>query len=133
MDAAKRGVRIRVITPGEHTDTETVRRASRSLWGALLEAGVEIHEYLPTMYHCKVMVVDALWVSVGSTNFDTRSFSTNDEANLNVLDAGFAAEQERIFEDDLRQSRRVTLEEWQGRPWTQKVLDTLADVVSSQL
>jgi len=98
-----------------------------------LSAGVEIYEYQPTMYHVKSMVVDGLWSSVGSTNFDTRSFSTNDEANLNVLDAGFAAEQERIFEDDLKRSRRVTLEEWQGRPWTQEALDTLADLVSSQL
>jgi cardiolipin synthase A/B len=131
--AAQRGARVRVIVPGPHMDNKIVRRASRAGWGRLLSAGVEIYEYQPTMYHVKSMVVDGLWSSVGSTNFDTRSFSTNDEANLNVLDAGFAAEQERIFEDDLKRSRRVTLEEWQGRPWTQRVLDTLADLVSSQL
>jgi cardiolipin synthase A/B len=131
--AAKRGARVRVIVPGPHMDNKIVRRASRAGWGRLLRAGVEIYEYQPTMYHVKSMVVDGLWTSVGSTNFDTRSFSTNDEANLNILDAGFAAEQERIFEDDLKRSRRVTLEEWQSRPWTQKALDTLADLVSSQL
>ena len=65
--------------------------ASRAGWGKLLRSGVEIYEYLPTMFHVKSMVVDGLWTSVGSTNFDSRSFSTNDEANLNVLDAGFAA------------------------------------------
>jgi cardiolipin synthase len=131
--AAQRGARVRVIVPGPHMDNKIVRRASRAGWGRLLQAGVEIYEYQPTMYHVKSMVVDGLWTSVGSTNFDTRSFSTNDEANLNVLDAGFAAEQERIFEDDLKRSRRVTLEEWQGRPWTERALDTLADLVSSQL
>jgi cardiolipin synthase len=131
--AAQRGARVRVIVPGHHMDNKMVRRASRAGWGRLLRAGVEIYEYQPTMYHVKSMVVDGLWTSVGSTNFDTRSFSTNDEANLNVLDAGFAAEQERIFEADLEHSRRVTLEEWQGRSWMQKALDTVADLLSSQL
>ena len=70
-----------------------VRRASRSLWGPLLEAGVEIYEYQPTMYHVKVVIVDEVWTSVGSTNFDNRSFRLNDEANLNILDAEFASGQ----------------------------------------
>ena len=74
-------------------------RAPRARAGAtLLEAGVEIHEYQPTMYHCKVMIVDEFLVSVGSTNFDDRSFRLNDEANLNIYDAAFAAEQVAIFE-----------------------------------
>ncbi|HEY6893361.1 MAG TPA: phospholipase D-like domain-containing protein, partial [Rhodanobacteraceae bacterium] len=101
VDAAKRGVRIRVITPGEHVDTETVRRASRARWGDLLQAGVKIFEYQPTMYHCKVMIVDGLLVSVGSTNFDNRSFSLNDEANLNLYDREFARQQIEIFRQDL--------------------------------
>ena len=133
VEAAKRGVRIRIITPGEHTDTETVRRASRSLWGTLLEAGVEIHEYLPTMYHCKVMVVDALWVSVGSTNFDNRSFRLNDEANLNIYDADFARRQIEIFEDDIRRSRRVSLREWQQRPFSEKLWEHAAGLLRVQL
>jgi cardiolipin synthase len=131
--AAQRGAKVQVIVPGAYMDNRMVRRASRAGWGPLLRAGVEIYEYQPTMYHVKSMVVDGLWSSVGSTNFDTRSFSTNDEANLNVLDAGFAAEQARIFEDDLKQSRRVTLEEWESRSWTQKTLDRLAGLFSSQL
>ncbi len=133
VDAAKRGVRIRIVTPGEHTDTETVRRASRSLWGVLLEAGVEIHEYLPTMYHCKVMVVDGLWVSVGSTNFDNRSFRLNDEANLNIYDADFARRQIEIFEDDIRHSRRISLSQWQQRPLTEKLLEHAAGLLRIQL
>ena len=64
---------------------------------------------------------------------DSRSFSTNDEANLNVLDAGFAAKQATIFEEDLKRSRRITLQEWEGRSWTDKLLDAAADLVSSQL
>jgi cardiolipin synthase A/B len=122
-----------VIVPGPYMDNKIVRRASRSAWGPLLRSGVEIYEYQPTMYHVKSMVVDGLWTTVGSTNFDTRSFSTNDEANLNILDSEFGAEQEKIFEEDLKQSRRITLEEWEGRPWTQKAIDKLADLVSSQL
>ncbi|MBC5768590.1 phospholipase D-like domain-containing protein [Ramlibacter albus] len=119
--AAKRGVRIRIVVPGKHIDAETVRRASRALWGELLEAGIEIHEYQPTMYHCKVMIVDGFMTSVGSTNFDVRSFRLNDEANLNVYDADFAARQARIFEEDLKQARRITLEEWKARPWREKL------------
>lgn len=119
--AAKRGVRVRIIVPGEHIDTATVRRASRGLWGELLEAGVQIHEYLPTMLHCKLMVVDGLMTSVGSTNFDVRSFRLNDEANLNIYDAAFAARQTEVFEADLKQSRRVTLQTWRARPFTEKL------------
>jgi cardiolipin synthase A/B len=119
--AVKRGVRVRIITPGQHMDAETVRRASRGLWGDLLRAGVQINEYQPTMYHCKVMIVDGLMTSVGSTNFDMRSFRLNDEANLNVYDAGFAARQTQVFEADLQQSRRITYEQWLQRPWTEKL------------
>ena len=84
--ALERGVRVRIIVPGTHIDKEVVRKASRALWGELLEAGAEIHEYSPTMFHCKMLVVDRRMVSVGSTNFDNRSFRLNDEANLNVYD-----------------------------------------------
>jgi cardiolipin synthase A/B len=119
--AVERGVRVRIITPGQHMDAETVRRASRGLWGDLLRAGVQINEYQPTMYHCKVMIVDGLMTSVGSTNFDMRSFRLNDEANLNVYDAGFAARQTQVFEADLQQSRRITYEQWLQRPWTEKL------------
>lgn len=121
IDAVRRGVRVRIITPGPHIDAETVRRASRGLWGELLEAGVEIHEYQPTMYHCKVMIVDGTLVSVGSTNFDDRSFRLNAEANINVYDPAFAARQTAVFEDDLKRSRRVTLASWQARPLSEKL------------
>ena len=131
--AAKRGARVQLIVPGPETDSPLVRRASRSTWGELLRAGVEIYEYQPTFFHCKVMIVDDLWVSVGSTNFDSRSFSVNDEANLNVYDRDFAAAQARIFEDDLKRSRRVSLEQWRNRPWTEKLWEHTAGIFSSQL
>ena len=133
IDALRRGVRVRLITPGPITDTETVRAASRQTWGPLLAAGAEIYEYQPTMYHCKVMVVDNLMVSVGSTNFDSRSFRLNDEANLNIYDSAMAARQTAVFEDDLKRSRRVTFEEWANRPLSEKAKDLLASVLRSQL
>jgi cardiolipin synthase len=131
--AAKRGVRVQLIVPGKETDSPLVRRASRSTWGELLEAGVEFYEYEPTFFHCKVMIVDDLWVSVGSTNFDSRSFSVNDEANLNVYDREFALAQARVFEDDLKRSKRITLEAWKNRPWTEKLWEHTLGLFSSQL
>jgi cardiolipin synthase A/B len=119
--AVQRGVRVRIITPGKHTDQATVRRASHGLWGDLLRAGVQMHEYQPTMYHCKMMIVDGLMTSVGSTNFDMRSFRMNDEANLNVYDAGFARRMTEVFEADLAKSRRMTYEEWARRPLRTKL------------
>jgi len=131
--AARRGVRVQIIVPGKQTDSPLVRRASRSTWGDLLRAGVEFYEYQPTFFHCKVMVVDDLWVTLGSSNFDDRSFSVNDEANLNVHDRAFALEQARIFEQDLRSSRRVTYEQWRERPWTEKLWESTAGLFRSQL
>lgn len=132
-DAVRRGVKLQIIAPGENTDANSVRRASRARWGPLLEAGAEIYEYLPTMYHCKVMVVDALLVSVGSTNFDNRSFQLNDEANLNIYDAEFAARQIEVFRDDLRRSRRISAEEWRRRPRAEKLWEHATSLFGSQM
>jgi cardiolipin synthase len=131
--ARRRGVRVRIITPGPHTDEDTVRHASRGMWGPLLEAGVEMHEYQPTMFHCKMLLVDGLLASVGSTNFDPRSFHLNDEANLNVYDAAFAQRMTQVFEADLRHCKRVTLEAWQRRPWRQKFGERLSAVLAPVL
>ena len=131
--ALKRGVRVRIITPGPHTDTETVRRASRALWGDLLAAGAEIYEYQPTMYHAKVLMADDFLVSVGSTNFDDRSFHLNDEATLNIFDAAFARRQEEVFENDLKLSKRMTVEEWRRRPLAEKAWEHAAALLGPQL
>ena len=133
VDAARRGVKVQIITPGGEIDTEVVRRASRARWGPLLEAGVQIAEYQPTMFHCKVLVVDGLLVSVGSTNFDNRSFRLNDEANLNVLHPAFARQQIDVFEQDLQRSKPVTLQAWQARPWREKLLERMVSLLGSQL
>jgi cardiolipin synthase len=133
VEAQRRGAQVEIIVPGPHIDHKVVRRASRALWGSLLEAGVAIYEYQPTMYHVKVAVVDELWTSVGSTNFDNRSFRLNDEANLNVLDAGFAETQARMFEEDKSRARRISLEEWRRRPWRERAVERLAALLRLQL
>ena len=131
--ALKRGVRVRIIVPGPHTDAEVVGQASRSDWGDLLQAGADIYEYQPTMFHCKAMIVDSVLASVGSTNFDNRSFRLNDEANLNVYDRVFAERLEDVFENDLKLSRRMSYQEWKHRPYLQKVTEKVSSLLSSQL
>ncbi|CAN5344926.1 phospholipase D-like domain-containing protein [soil metagenome] len=133
LGAARRGVKIRIITPGEHIDSDVVRSASRARWGELLKAGIRISEYQPTMFHVKALVVDSYLVSVGSTNFDNRSFRLNDEANLNVLDHDFAAQQIAIFEDDLRLSKNISYASWEQRPRTEKATDWVASLIGAQL
>ena len=133
LAAVQRGVRVRILLPGPHTDAEIVQNASRAKWGRLLAAGGEIYLYQPTMFHCKVLVVDGLWTSVGSTNFDNRSFRLNDEANLNIHDADVASRQIADFNDNLGKARRITYEEWAARPWTEKVRDRVASLLNAQL
>lgn len=133
VSARRRGVEVEIIVPGPITDMRVVRRASRARWGKLLEAGVRIFEYQPTMYHCKVMVVDRQWVSVGSTNFDNRSFRLNDESNLNVLDSDLAAELEAAFEEDKKRSKEITLCDWRKRPWLEKTIEVTAALLRGQL
>jgi cardiolipin synthase A/B len=133
VEARERGVSVVILVPGPLIDVPLTRKASRARWGDLLRAGVEIHEYQPTMYHCKVMIVDELWVSVGSTNFDDRSFRLNDEVNLDVYDRDFALEQVRIFEEDLLHGRKIRLADWEGRPWNEKLTEHAAALFRSQL
>jgi cardiolipin synthase A/B len=133
VEAARRGVEVRIITPGKRIDTHTVREASRACWGDLLAAGVEIFEYQPTMFHCKLIVVDEYLVSVGSTNFDSRSFKLNDEANLNIYDRDFARRQTAIFDDDVAHAKRITLDEWRRRPLTEKLIERVVALLDSQL
>ncbi len=131
--AARRGVLIRIITPGPDIDSSIVRTVSHELWGPLLEAGVTIAEYQPTMFHCKVLVVDGLFTSVGSTNFDNRSFRINDEANLNILDAEFASSQMAVFEADFAHAKQITLAAWQKRPLSEKASEKVAALLRAQI
>ena len=133
LAARHRGVRVRVILPGKHIDSETVRLASKAHWGELLLGGVEIHEYQPTMMHNKLLIGDGLMVSVGSTNFDVRSFRLNDEASLNVYDAAFAARMTEVFEADLKPTVRYTHAMWEARPLKEKLVEKFILPIKSQL
>ncbi len=133
LAARKRNVRIRILLPGAHIDSDTVRHASRASWGKLLAAGIEIHEYRPTMMHSKMLIVDREMVSVGSTNFDIRSFRLNDEASLNLYDRAFAERMSLIFEQDLAASSPYGLKKWQRRPWKERFMETIVLPIRSQL
>jgi cardiolipin synthase len=133
LDALERGVKLKIIMPGAHTDAETVRSSSRGMWGELLQAGAEMYEYQPTMYHCKVMIVDGLLTSVGSTNFDDRSMRLNDEANVNIYNTEFARRQTEIFEQDIAKSRRITYAMWEARPWNEKLWEEVTSHMGALL
>ncbi|HET6250764.1 MAG TPA: phospholipase D-like domain-containing protein [Tepidisphaeraceae bacterium] len=133
LAARKRGVSVEIIVPGPHIDEKIVRQASRQTWGELLKAGVHIFEYQPTMFHCKQLIVDDLWVSIGSSNMDNRSFRINDEANLNVLDPEFAAEQIRVFDIDKKSAREITYDQWRDRPFGEKLSELMAGTLDGEL
>lgn len=133
VEARRRGVRVRIVVPGRYIDARIGRWAAQGLYGVLLQAGIEVFEYQPTMIHCKVMVIDAEWTSVGSANFDDRSFRLNDEANLNVFSPRLAAEQIRHIDADIAQSRRMVLKRWARRPASRRLYENLALLLRSQL
>ncbi|HUF26819.1 MAG TPA: phospholipase D-like domain-containing protein [Gemmatimonadaceae bacterium] len=128
--AARRGVDVRLLTASEKTDVKTAWYAGRSRYERLLEAGVRIYEYQPTMMHAKTFVVDGLWSCVGTMNFDTRSLAFNDETNLVALDGEFGARMDSVFLADLELSREITLEEFRRRSWTMKVRERAAASVA---
>ena len=131
--ARKRGVKVRILLPGPWIDAEAVRLASKATWGVLLQSGVEIYVYQPTMLHTKLLIIDNEMVSVGSTNFDPRSFRLNDEANLNVYDTTFAAQMTAVFESDLKPTQRYSYEMWTRRPLKEKLAEKLLRPIRSQL
>jgi cardiolipin synthase len=132
-DAERRGVDVKVMVAGVHNDNQIARDNSVRLYGKLLEAGVEIYEYNPTMLHHKYMVCDGVWSTVGTTSFDNRSFGLNDESNVGVYDRDFAAQWARIFTDDLAACRRITLEEWRGRGALTKLREMAAALLRDQV
>jgi cardiolipin synthase A/B len=133
IDAVQRGVSVEIILPGAETDSPIVKHASRGKWGPLLKAGVKIYEYQPTMYHCKMMIVDDVWVSVGSANFGNRSFRLNDEANLNVFSREFASDQVRVFETDKARCKEVTYRDWKKRGVWERFMETITAPFRAQL
>jgi cardiolipin synthase len=131
--AAARGVRVRVLMPGAHTDAPIVRWASQAAWEELMHRGVDLYEYLPTMLHCKLMVVDDRVAIVGSGNFDNRSFRLNDESTLSVFDRDFALVQLELFERDLRSARRIVPHRWRRRAVGRRAIEWAASRLRSQL
>ncbi|MET0655307.1 MAG: phospholipase D-like domain-containing protein [Pseudoxanthomonas sp.] len=131
--ARLRGVRVRILLPGPNIDSDAVRLASRAGWEDLLLAGIQISEYQPTMLHTKMLIVDSELVSVGSTNFDIRSFRLNDEASLNLYDHAFAEQMTAVFENDLKKSKLYTHEMWQQRPLKEKLMEKFVLPLKSQL
>jgi cardiolipin synthase len=131
--AVRRGVDVKVIVPGEHTDVPIVRDASRWYYERMLRRGIRIFEYKPTMMHAKTMVVDGLWTTIGSSNFDNRSFRLNDEVNVNVYSEEVAEGMEKMFADDMKQSKEITLRRWFKRPAFDRVREYIADFFKPQL
>jgi cardiolipin synthase len=132
-DAARRGVAVRVLVPGPHIDKEFVRIAGRAVYEELLEAGVRVWEYQPTMLHAKALVVDEAWASVGSVNFDNRSFQQNDEATLCVQSRAFAGRLTAQFERDLEVSEEIDLERWRERPSRHQALERVMQLARREL
>jgi cardiolipin synthase A/B len=131
--ARGRDVRVRILLPGPHIDSLTVKIASKADWGALLHAGAEIHVYQPTMLHTKLLVIDGEFVSVGSTNFDMRSIRLNDEASLNIYSGDFATRMTAVFEDDLLAAESYSLAQWKSRPLREKLSEKILLPIRSQL
>jgi cardiolipin synthase len=123
IKSVRHGVDVRVLTVGEKTDVKTTWYAGRALYEKLLEGGVKIYEYQPTMMHAKTIVVDGLWTAVGSMNFDNRSISFNNESQIVALDPNIGAQMNQIFLEDLKYSKEIKLDEFRKRPWTGKVLE----------
>jgi cardiolipin synthase A/B len=132
LDAASRGVRVVALTPGK-IDHNVVRAASRRGFGRLLEGGIEIFEYQAALLHAKTMVIDGVWATIGSTNFDNRSFALNDELNVVLYDRSVVKRLAAAFEADLGQARRVTYEAWARRGLRAKLLELFVLPIESQL
>jgi cardiolipin synthase len=132
-EAARRGVDVRLLLAGPRTDVRFARTAGRARYSALLAAGVRIWEWQPSTLHAKTFVVDGIWSSVGSMNFDNRSLVLNDEVAVMVLDSAFGGEMDSVFLADLGHSVEIRAEEFARRPWTERVMESLANLVTRLL
>jgi cardiolipin synthase len=131
-DAKKRGVDVKIVVPGKHADHTLTRSSGRSAYGDLLQAGVDIYEYEPTMIHAKIAIIDGVWSIVGSTNLDYRSFGINDEVNLAVFNSEVATTLTHAFEDDVAHSRHITLDEWKKRGLIERGLEDIGWIFERQ-
>ena len=133
IDAARRGVAVRIMVSGSNNDNWLARANSIALYGSLLEAGIGVHEYNRSMLHHKVMVVDSRWLTIGTSNFDSRSFAHNEESNLSLFDAPLARAQEARFALDLAACQQVTLAAGRARGWRQRLSESVARVFEDQV
>jgi cardiolipin synthase len=133
VDAVKRGVIVELIVPGPHNDQPATKAAGRQAYGKLLEGGVKIHEYTPTMIHSKTMVVDGMFSLLGTSNLDNRSAAINEELDISVYDEEFGKEMEAVFDADLKHTRLYTLEEFKKRSLWERISEALAKPFNSQL
>jgi cardiolipin synthase len=131
--ARARGVDVRILTVSKETDVKTTWWAGRSRYEELLRAGIRIYEYQPTMMHAKTFIVDGLWGSIGSMNFDNRSLAFNNESNLVFLDSTLGAQMDSTFMDDLTRSKEIVLAEFERRPWYDRAIEYGAAVFSRLL
>jgi len=131
--AVRRGVDVRVIVPGELTDVPIVRQAARWQYERMLRRGIRLFEYQPTMMHAKTMVVDGIWSTIGSSNFDDRSFRLNDEVNVNIYDENIASQMEKMFFEDLARSEEISHRHWHARPTFDRVKEKVAAWFKPQL
>jgi cardiolipin synthase A/B len=132
ITTARRGVKIDIIVPGSHTDQRWVRLVSRRKYNELLREGVRIYEYRAGMMHVKTLNVDDLWVVLGTTNFDNRSFEHNDEVNVAIRDKEVSARLTRDFLTDLKSCQEVTFETWKRRPLVEKIIEPFAWILERQ-
>ncbi len=133
VQAARRGVDVRILTAGPKTDVGVTRYAGRALYERLLRAGVRVYEYQPAMMHTKALVADGLWSTVGTMNFDTRSVAYNDESNLVVQDARFGAAMDSVFRADLRYSKQMMLPQFRHWGWVERVKEWGAHLIARLL
>jgi cardiolipin synthase A/B len=133
VEAAERGVHMRILVPGSHIDKQFVRTAGRAAYDQLIDAGIEIYEYCPTMLHAKTLTVDETWSSVGSVNFDNRSFQLHDEVTLCVQSERFAGQLHEVFERDLEDSERIEPDQWRERPITHRARENVTKYARREL
>ncbi|MDH5654900.1 MAG: phospholipase D-like domain-containing protein, partial [Spirochaetia bacterium] len=133
-ETARRGVDVRILVPSPgKTDVSATAYAARNFYKELIRSGIKIYEYEKQILHSKFMVIDDRWVSLGSANMDIRSMMKSQEANLNVLDRQFALNLKKIFQKDIKDSRRITLEEYKKRSILSRINQLFVNLVESQL
>jgi cardiolipin synthase len=133
LEARGRGVDVRILTVSHQTDVKTTWWAGRSRYEELLKGGIRIYEYQPAMMHSKTFIVDGVWGSIGSMNFDNRSLAFNNESSLVFLDSGVGAQMDSTFFDDLSRSKEIMLPEFRKRPWYDRVIEQGAALLSRLL